>query len=107
MTEDRDAFTIAVHELVAAIPAGRVMAYGEVAACLGSRAARRVGRIMATDSDGLPWWRVIRANGLPPAGLAERALPHYEAEGTPLTPTTADVHAPFRIRRSARWMPDD
>lgn len=108
MTDDHehDAFAEAVHELVARIPPGRVMAYGEVAAVLGSRAARRVGRIMATDSDGLPWWRVIRSSGLPPAGLHERARPHYAAEGTPLAPTSAGADAPFRIERRARWMPE-
>ncbi|WP_144719853.1 MGMT family protein [Agrococcus jejuensis] len=103
---DHDAFAEAVHELVASIPPGRVMAYGEVAAVLGSRAARRVGRIMATDSEGLPWWRVIRSSGLPPAGLHDRALPHYEAEGTPLAGTSPGTDAPFRIQRRARWMPD-
>ena len=104
--DETDAFADAVRELVASIPPGRVMAYGEVAAVLGSRAARRVGRIMATDSEGLPWWRVVRASGLPPAGLHDRALPHYEEEGTPLTPAAPGADAPFRIARRARWMPD-
>lgn len=104
--ETADAFTSAVREIIAAIPAGRVMAYGEVAAVLGSRAARRVGRILATDAEGLPWWRVVRADGLPPRGLAERALPHYTAERTPLEPAPAGAEAPYRVARAARWRPD-
>ncbi|WP_353987344.1 MGMT family protein [Ruicaihuangia caeni] len=80
-----DAFTAAVLEIVAAIPAGRVMSYGDIAAALGSNAARRVGQIMAWHGDGLPWWRVVRASGEPPACHEGEALEHYLAEGTPLT----------------------
>lgn len=79
-----DAFVEAVLAVVASIPPGRVMAYGEVAAVLGSRAARTVGTIMARYGHGVPWWRVVRAGGLPAAGHEQRALAHYQAEGTPL-----------------------
>ncbi len=74
-----------VMELVRAIPPGHVMTYGEVAAALGTRRARSVGTIMARCGPGVPWWRVIRAGGLPPRGLEERALAHYLGEGTSLT----------------------
>lgn len=76
----------AVLEVVSAIPRGRVMTYGDVAAQLGSRGARAVGRVMATEGSGLPWWRVVRADGRPPAGHEREALAHYRAEGTPLLP---------------------
>lgn len=54
-----------VLELVAQIPAGRVMTYGQLALlCGNSKAAREVGYIMHGLLDsGLPWQRVINAQG--------------------------------------------
>jgi alkylated DNA nucleotide flippase Atl1 len=77
-------FTEAVLEVVAAIPAGRVMTYGDVAAALGSRAARGVGQVMAYGGSEVPWWRVVRASGHPAIDHERRALEHFRAEGTPL-----------------------
>jgi methylated-DNA-protein-cysteine methyltransferase related protein len=48
---------------VAAIPAGRVMTYGDVAEFAGTRSARTVGRVLARDGDRVPWHRVLRADG--------------------------------------------
>jgi alkylated DNA nucleotide flippase Atl1 len=73
-----------VLEVVRAIPPGRVMTYGDVAAALGSAGARAVGQVMARYGSDAPWWRVIRAGGLPPRGLEHRALVHYRSERTPL-----------------------
>lgn len=56
----------AIWEVVAAIPCGRVMTYGEVAARAGlGRAARSISGAlrMAPDELGLPWHRVINAKG--------------------------------------------
>jgi alkylated DNA nucleotide flippase Atl1 len=86
-----DDFVGAVLELVESIPAGRVMAYGEIAAALGSRASRQVGQIMAHYGSDVPWWRVVRASGHPAVDHASRALEHYRAEGTPLR-WSADVY---------------
>ena len=60
------------------------MPYGEVAAALGSRAPRAVGKVMALYGSDVPWWRVVRASGHPAADHEARALEHYRAEGTPL-----------------------
>jgi len=96
-----EAFHQAVHELVPTIPAGRVMTYGSVAAALGSRAPRAVGRIMA-HSEGLPWWRVVYADGhILPAFHAE-AIRHYRAEGTPLL---EGPDGPKLDLRRAKWFP--
>jgi alkylated DNA nucleotide flippase Atl1 len=73
-----------VLSVVAAIPPGRVMTYGEVAASLGSAGARAVGQVMARFGSDVPWWRVVRAGGWPPRGHEDRALVHYRAELTPL-----------------------
>lgn len=84
MGEPAADFTGQVLEVVAAIPRGRVMAYGDVAAAVGSRAARAVGTVLSHYGSDVPWWRVVRASGHPPVDHEARALEHYRAEGTPL-----------------------
>lgn len=83
-SDGRDSFVERVLEVVDAIPPGRVMTYGDVAATLGSRAARMVGQIMAYYGSDVPWWRVVRASGHPPVKHEHIALQYYRAEGTPL-----------------------
>jgi len=78
-------FVTAVLEVVADIPPGTVMTYGDVASTVGSRAARAVGTVMAHYGSEVPWWRVVRASGHPAVGHEDRAVEHYRAEGTPLT----------------------
>ena len=59
-------FTLKVIEIILAIPAGKVMTYGQVAKAAGSpRGARQVVRILHTMSVkyNLPWHRVINAKG--------------------------------------------
>jgi methylated-DNA-protein-cysteine methyltransferase related protein len=48
---------------VEAIPAGRVMTYGDVAEFVGASSPRIVGRVLAMDDGSVPWHRVLRANG--------------------------------------------
>jgi alkylated DNA nucleotide flippase Atl1 len=82
--DGQGSFIERVLEVVDAIPPGSVMTYGDVAATLGSRAARMVGQVMAYYGSDVPWWRVVRASGHPPVDHAQTALQHYRAEGTPL-----------------------
>jgi methylated-DNA-protein-cysteine methyltransferase-like protein len=70
-----------VREVVAAIPPGRVLAYGDVAARAGLKSARLVGRIMAEDSADLPWHRVLRADGTIAPHIAREQLARLRAEG--------------------------
>lgn len=59
-------FALRVERVVYAIPRGRVMTYGDVAAAAGAaRAARAVGTLLRTHltSPDLPWHRVINASG--------------------------------------------
>ena len=77
-------FVSNVLEVVDSIPDGSVMTYGDVAAALGSRAARAVGQVMAQCGPDVPWWRVVRASGHPAVNLEARALEHYRSESTPL-----------------------
>ena len=92
-------FVEAVLEIVADIPSGSVMTYGDVAAVLGSRAARAVGNVMALYGSDVPWWRVIRSSGLPPIAHEDRALGHYRAEGTPLVTTRDGYKVNLRMAR--------
>lgn len=54
-----------VYAVVARVPAGHVTTYGDVATVLGSpRVARKVGHALAAlDDPGVPWHRVINAQG--------------------------------------------
>jgi methylated-DNA-protein-cysteine methyltransferase related protein len=70
-----------VRALVAAIPPGRVVTYGDLAEAVGLSSPRIVGWIMRTDSSDLPWHRVIRASGRPAPHLATRQLELLRAEG--------------------------
>jgi alkylated DNA nucleotide flippase Atl1 len=96
-------FAEAVLEVVATIPPGKVMTYGDVAAVLGSRAARAVGNVMAWYGSDVSWWRVIRASGHPAIGHEDRALEHFQAEGTPLVTTPGGYRVNLRL---ARHSPD-
>lgn len=66
------ALRLAISRVIAAIPEGTVVSYGEVAVRAGHPgAARAAGRVLAT-SRGLPWWRVVRSDGHLAAGDVRR-----------------------------------
>lgn len=70
----RSAFAHAVRRVVASTAPGECLSYGDVAREAGwPGAARAVGRVLAT-SEGLPWWRVVRADGTVPKGERQVAL---------------------------------
>jgi methylated-DNA-protein-cysteine methyltransferase related protein len=57
-------FRTRVETLVAQIPKGRVMTYGQLAAlCGNARAARIVGGIAHFGNPDLPWQRVVNKSG--------------------------------------------
>ncbi|WP_329455774.1 MGMT family protein [Streptomyces sp. NBC_01497] len=87
------------------IPPGRVMTYGDVAEWLGESGPRQVGRVMALYGGGVPWWRVVRSDGVLLQGHELRALDAYRAEGTPLREASraADGHLPRLDMKRARW----
>jgi methylated-DNA-protein-cysteine methyltransferase-like protein len=53
-----------VYSVVAQIPRGRVVSYGQIARLVGKPgAARQVGWAMRRCPEGLPWQRVVMADG--------------------------------------------
>ncbi len=77
-------FAERVLDLVAQIPPGMALTYGDVAEIVGRGGPRAVGTVMARFGGDVPWWRVIRAGGHPPHGLEDRAVARYREEGTPM-----------------------
>lgn len=98
----------AVLDLVATIPPGRVMTYGtvaeEVGRALGRGGPRQVGRVMSLAGGDVPWWRVIRASGLPATCHERRAAELLRAEGCPLR---GDDDAVRVVLPDALWWPDE
>lgn len=88
MTEN-DTFATRVYAVVAQIPYGRVVSYGQIARMLGApQSARQVGWAMRRCPDELPWQRVVRADGSVAGGghaALRRAL--LEGEGIVFDPS--------------------
>ena len=85
MDRGESEFRSRVEAVVAQIPRGRVMTYGQIAALCGNpRAARIVGGIAHFGDPELPWQRVVNksgglASGYPGGRRAHKAA--LEAEG--------------------------
>ena len=77
-------FALAVLDVVAKIPPGKVMTYGDVAEYLGQGTARTVGTVMAKHGHEVAWQRVVQASGRPAEPLVEQALALLRAEGCPV-----------------------
>ena len=77
-------FIDAVEAAVRALGPGEIATYGEIAEEAGyPGAARGVGRVMAV-SEGLPWWRVVAANGRLVPGLEQEHARRLTEEGVAL-----------------------
>lgn len=83
MSDDRP-FEGAVIAVVARIPLGSVVTYGEVAEEAGyPGAARAVGNVLRR-AGGLPWWRVVTATGRLVPGIEPEHAQRLRAEGVPV-----------------------
>lgn len=60
------------------------------------------GEAPASDSDRVPWWRVVNAAGSPPQHHLTEALDALRAEGCPLSKDGRRVNL-----RRAVWFPED
>jgi methylated-DNA-protein-cysteine methyltransferase-like protein len=104
-------FAQAVVEIVKAVPAGKVVSYGQVAAYAGAfGAARAVGWILRQmDRADLPWWRVInnegrisiRANWAHDAAEQKKRL---EAEGVEVSAGYKISMEKYRFKASPDWI---
>ncbi len=83
---DQQAFARVVYRVVAAIPAGYVASYGQIAMLAGHpRRARMVGRAMKYAPEELPCHRVVASDGrLVPGWAQQRQL--LQAEGVGFRP---------------------
>ncbi len=71
-----------VEAAVNALTAGEVVSYGEIAEQAGyPGAARAVGGILRDASPGMPWWRVIAADGRLVSPSAKEQAARLRAEG--------------------------
>jgi methylated-DNA-protein-cysteine methyltransferase related protein len=95
-----------VFDIVRAIPAGRIMTYGQIAIILGEGyTARTVGYVMSgADAEDVPWQRVINSQGkcstarlTIPINLQQELL---EAEGVSFSKTGRCDLTQYR------WFPD-
>lgn len=78
----RREFAERVQAAVAALGAGEVVTYGEIAEAAGyPGAARAVGAVLAASDGSLPWWRVVTVNGRLVPGLEPTHARLLEREG--------------------------
>lgn len=85
---DPEEYAELVLACVEQVPRGRVTTYGAIAEAvgrvLGGGGPRQVGSVLALQGGGVPWWRVVRADGSLPASHDDEARQSYLEEGTPL-----------------------
>jgi alkylated DNA nucleotide flippase Atl1 len=86
-----DDYAELVLTVVERIPPGKVATYGDIAEIVGRGGPRQVGNVMAQFGGGVPWWRVVRADGRPARSLEERGLRLLRADKTPLKGDRVDL----------------
>lgn len=104
MDDIDSSFRIRVEALVAQIPKGRVMTYGQLAAlCGNARAARIVGGIAHFGDPKLPWERVVNKQG----GLASGYPGGWQGHKAALEADGVAVSNDYRVDiEKLLWHPD-
>lgn len=97
-------FTKHVYELVAQIPKGRVMTYGQIAALCGAAwAAWEVGQIANHGPTDLPWQRVVNKQG----GLARGWPSGIDGHKNALLADGIEVDDDYRVDvKELLWNPN-
>lgn len=87
-SEPENGFFQQVYAIVAQIPKGQALSYGQIAQMLGRpRAARMVGWAMRRCPEELPWHRVVKVDGsIAGGGQSELRRALLEGEGVPFLP---------------------
>ncbi len=88
-----------VRAVVVSIPAGSVASYADIGTRIGA-GPRQVGRAMSMLDDGVPWWRVVHADGTPATCHGGGATERLDDEGTPMRGARVDM---TRARRRRGW----
>ncbi|CAN5339789.1 hypothetical protein BH20ACT9_BH20ACT9_22650 [soil metagenome] len=86
-------FQRAVADVVSGLRPGDVVTYGEVAAEAGHPGAARAVGTFLRDSEGLPWWRVVRADGRLVQGHERRQRRLLAADGVAVADARAHTRA--------------
>jgi alkylated DNA nucleotide flippase Atl1 len=89
----------AVLAMVERVPPGRVVSYGDVAELVERGGPRQVAAVLSRWGAGVPWWRVVRADGRLADPVRERAEPQLVAEGVLVRRGRVDM-------ARHRWRPD-
>ncbi|MFD4262123.1 MGMT family protein [Streptomyces sp. NPDC058534] len=79
-----------IREAVIAIPAGFVASYGDIGRRVGA-GPRQVGQAMSLLGDGVPWWRIVHADGTPASCHDGQAPKLLQAEGTRMRGARVDM----------------
>ena len=96
---DREEYVEAVLTAVESIPEGQVATYGDIAAYVGQGGPRQVGAVMREYGGGVPWWRVIRASGVPADEVGDEQLRLLRGDGVRVTDGKVEL-------RKVRWHPE-
>ena len=80
-----------VLDVVARIPPGRVLTYGDVAEMMERGTGRTVGTVLSRHGHEVPWQRVVQASGRPAEPHVAEALRLLCAEGCPVTGERVDL----------------
>jgi len=96
---EREEYVEAVLTAVESIPPGRVATYGDIAAYVGQGGPRQVGAVMREYGGGVPWWRVIRASGIPADEVYDEQIQRLREDDVRITDGKVDL-------RAVRWNPD-
>ena len=97
-TVDREEYVEAVLTVVESIPPGQVATYGDIATYVGQGGPRQVGAVMREYGGGVPWWRVIRASGIPADEVLEEQIQRLRGDGLRVTDGKVNLKA-------TRWHP--
>ena len=104
MTLDHEEYVELVLQCVEKVPRGKVTTYGAIAevvgAVLGGGGPRLVGSTMASHGGSVPWWRVIRASGVPADEVGDEQLHNLRSDGVRVTNGRVNL-------RDVRWDPND
>ena len=81
-----------VKRVLSKLKPGELATYGEVAQEAGfPHAARAVGNLLSNNSEELPWWRVVRADGSLAARHRQEQIRRLKSEGVRVVSNRVNV----------------